>query len=145
MCRDSDDKIELDGYYVKSEDGFYGISDYYPEEGGLDFDFSRYNTERPYDVIEFGNDINWKYNEGNILNELESYLRSTYSQHYVDKNSSSEQTLDKIKHSRREGFFAGNVVKYIDRYDSKGTPRQDLFKVLHYTILLINHLELIEN
>ena len=38
-----------------------------------------------------------------------------------------------------------SVYKYIDRYDTKGTPRADLFKVLHYTILLINHLNLVEN
>jgi len=143
MCKDSEDKIKLDGYSVRDNETLYGMSEYFPDEGTLDLDFSNYYTTE--DVITFRDDIEWKYNEGNILKELETYLRSTYSQHYVDKNSSSEQTLDKIKYSRREGFFAGNVVKYIDRYDSKGTPRQDLFKVLHYTILLINHLELIEN
>ena len=88
----------------------------------------------------------WKYNEDKILKQLEEYLASTYSQHYVDRTGGGkEQTLDKIKHNRREGFCAGNVTKYIDRYDTKGTPRQDLFKVLHYTMLLINHLNLIEN
>ena len=88
----------------------------------------------------------WKYNEDKILKQLEEYISSTYSQHYVDRTGGgTEQTLDKIKHNRREGFCAGNVTKYIDRYDTKGTPRQDLFKVLHYTMLLINHLNLIEN
>lgn len=88
----------------------------------------------------------WKYNEDKILKQLEEYIKSTYNQHYVDRTSgNTEQTLDKIKHNRREGFCAGNVTKYIDRYDTKGTPRADLFKVLHYTILLINHLNLIEN
>jgi len=88
----------------------------------------------------------WKYNEDKILKQLEQYIASTYSQHYVDRTGGgTEQTLDKIKHNRREGFCAGNVTKYIDRYDTKGTPRADLFKVLHYTILLINHLNLIEN
>lgn len=87
----------------------------------------------------------WKYNEDKILKELKEYISSTYSQHYVDEyNGVKQQTLDKIKYNRREGFCAGNVTKYIDRYDSKGTPRADLFKVLHYTILLINHLNLIE-
>ena len=81
-----------------------------------------------------------------ILKQLEEYISSTYRQHYVDRTGGGkEQTLDKIKHNRREGFCAGNVTKYIDRYDTKGTPRADLFKVLHYTILLINHLNLIEN
>lgn len=87
----------------------------------------------------------WKYNEDKILKQLENYISSTYSQHYVDRTGGgTEQTLDKIKHNRREGFCAGNVTKYIDRYDTKGTPRADLFKVLHYTVLLINHLNLIE-
>ena len=88
----------------------------------------------------------WKYNEEKILKQLEQYIAGTYNQHYVDRTGcGTEQTLDKIKHNRREGFCAGNVTKYIDRYDTKGTPRADLFKVLHYTILLINHLNLIEN
>ena len=100
------------------------------------------------DTITFNFNIpdpgpDWKYNEDKILNQLENYLKKTYGQHYSDAKS-NDQTLDKIKDSRKEGFFAGNVVKYIDRYDSKGTPRQDLFKVLHYTMLLINHLNLIE-
>ena len=88
----------------------------------------------------------WKYNEDKILKQLEEYIKSTYNQHYVDRiGGGTEQTIDKIKHNRREGFCAGNVTKYIDRYDTKGTPRADLFKVLHYTMLLINHLNLIEN
>jgi len=88
----------------------------------------------------------WKYNEDQILKQLEQYIAGTYSQHYVDRTGGgTEQTLDKIKHNRREGFCAGNITKYTDRYDTKGTPRADLFKVLHYTILLINHLNLVEN
>ena len=88
----------------------------------------------------------WKYNEDKILKQLEEYIKGTYKQHYVDRvGGGTEQTIDKIKYNRREGFCAGNVTKYIDRYDTKGTPRADLFKVLHYTILLINHLNLIEN
>ena len=88
----------------------------------------------------------WKYNEDKILKQLEQYISGTYSQHYVDRTGGgTEQTLDKIKHNRREGFCAGNITKYTDRYDSKGTPRADLFKVLHYTILLINHLNLVDN
>jgi len=88
----------------------------------------------------------WRYNEDKILRQLEEYLKGTYNQHYVDQiNEGNMQSQDKIKHSRKEGFYAGNISKYIDRYDTKGTPRADLFKVLHYTMLLINHLNLIEN
>lgn len=87
----------------------------------------------------------WKYNEGKILDELEQYLVGTYQQHYVDTENEGQQTLDRILHSRREGFLSGNITKYVDRYHLKGTPKQDLFKVLHYTILLINHLELVKD
>lgn len=107
------------------------------------FNLNSYNIKMNEDTNKNGF---WKYNEDKILKQLEQYISGTYSQHYVDRTGSGkEQTLDKIKHNRREGFCAGNVTKYIDRYDTKGTPRADLFKVLHYTILLINHLNLIEN
>ena len=102
--------------------------------------------KKPAIMKDQNNNHFWKYNEDKILKQLEEYIAGTYSQHYVDRTGGgNEQTLDKIKHNRREGFCAGNVTKYVDRYDTKGTPRADLFKVLHYTILLINHLNLIEN
>jgi hypothetical protein len=102
-------------------------------------------TKTPVTMNDNSNHF-WKYNEDKIFKQLEQYIAGTYSQHYVDRTGGgTEQTLDKIKHNRREGFCAGNVTKYIDRYDTKGTPRADLFKVLHYTILLINHLNLVEN
>ena len=117
--------------------------------GGLGNDHISFNSPSTFNLT-VTEDTNkngfWKYNEDKILKQLEEYIASTYRQHYVDRTSGGkEQTLDKIKHNRREGFCAGNVTKYIDRYDTKGTPRADLFKVLHYTILLINHLNLIEN
>jgi len=104
-------------------------------------------TKTPVNMPENTNSNGfWKYNEDKILKQLEQYIAGTYSQHYVDRTGGgTEQTLDKIKHNRREGFCAGNITKYTDRYDTKGTPRADLFKVLHYTILLINHLNLVEN
>jgi hypothetical protein len=84
----------------------------------------------------------WRFNEDKILKEFEEYLITTYGQHYVDDENEGLQTIERILHSRREGFLAGNITKYVDRYDAKGTPKRDLFKILHYTILLINHLEL---
>jgi hypothetical protein len=118
--------------------------------GSPDFSIIGNPYYRPDTISNMPEDTNkngfWKYNEDKILKQLEEYIASTYRQHYVDRTGGGkEQTLDKIKHNRREGFCAGNVTKYIDRYDTKGTPRADLFKVLHYTILLINHLNLIEN
>ena len=34
-------------------------------------------------------------------------------------------------------YLAGNVVKYISRYNHKGTPIQDLQKAKHYVEMLI--------
>lgn len=34
-------------------------------------------------------------------------------------------------------YIQGNVVKYITRYKKKGTPLQDLKKIIHYVELLI--------
>ena len=107
------------------------------------FSLNSYNIKMNEDTNKNGF---WKYNEDKILKQLEQYITGTYGQHYVDRTGGgTEQTLDKIKHNRREGFCAGNITKYTDRYDTKGTPRADLFKVLHYTVLLINHLNLVEN
>ena len=121
--------------------GYFGNHSYI--NGASSSDTITFNLNMSEDTNKNGF---WKYNEDKILKQLEEYISSTYRQHYVDRTGGGkEQTLDKIKHNRREGFCAGNVTKYIDRYDTKGTPRADLFKVLHYTILLINHLNLIEN
>ena len=38
---------------------------------------------------------------------------------------------------RGYGYLQGNASKYLDRYDKKGTPIQDLEKAKHYLDLLI--------
>jgi Uma2 family endonuclease len=141
------DGISLTGNPYYSPDSIVFTGSHLP--GGLGEDHLSLNMPSTFN-LKMSEDTNkngfWKYNEEKILKQLEEYIASTYRQHYVDRTGGGkEQTLDKIKHNRREGFCAGNVTKYIDRYDTKGTPRADLFKVLHYTILLINHLNLIEN
>lgn len=142
-----EDGISLTGNPYSSPDSIVFTGSHLP--GGLGEDHISFNPSPTFN-LKMTEDTNrngfWKYNEDKILKQLEQYISGTYSQHYVDRTGGgTEQTLDKIKHNRREGFCAGNVTKYIDRYDTKGTPRADLFKVLHYTILLINHLNLIEN
>ena len=118
------------------------------EQGNIGIDELSVKVKRAAELINYCKKKlkNTELDVAEILKQLEEYIASTYNQHYVDETGGvKQQTLDKIKYNRREGFCAGNVTKYIDRYDTKGTPRADLFKVLHYTILLINHLNLIEN
>jgi hypothetical protein len=84
-----------------------------------------------------------KYKEKEILQEVEKYIESTYSQHYVGKNNI--QSLDLIFSSGHgEGFCMGSIHKYAARYGKKkGKNRADLLKIVHYGILMLylNELE----
>jgi hypothetical protein len=78
----------------------------------------------------------FKYSEDKILDELRIYIQNTYGSHYGDQI----QAQDLIRSmGMAEEFFLGNVIKYASRYGKKsGKNRDDLLKVLHYTILLLN-------
>lgn len=80
--------------------------------------------------------INYKYNEGNLLNEIQSYVNSTYSQHYSRNKFQSTEFI--IDNGHGTGFNIGNMMKYTQRYGRKGDPaewRKDLMKVIHYAIM----------
>jgi len=80
--------------------------------------------------------IDYKYDEARLLNELQTYVDSTYTQHYsMNKFQSTEFIID---NGHGVGFTAGNVMKYVQRYGKKeGRNRQDLLKVLHYALMLL--------
>ena len=80
--------------------------------------------------------INFKFQEDKILKELYDYVSSTYRGHYTNKNSDT-QTLDLI-HSvgDAESFCRSNAIKYLSRYDKKGSAKQDILKAMHYCLLL---------
>lgn len=84
-------------------------------------------------------DINYKYNEGELLKEFSQYVDQTYDQHYsLNKFQATEFILDS---GHGEGFCIGNILKYAQRYGKKdGYNRKDLLKVLHYALIaLYNH------
>ena len=76
----------------------------------------------------------YKYNEGALLKELQSYVDSTYDQHYsLNQYQATEFIIDA---GHGEGFCIGNVLKYAQRYCKKGWKnRADLLKVLHYGLI----------
>ena len=80
----------------------------------------------------------WKYNEEEIVKELLEYIRGTYKKHYA-ANDQNLQTLDFIEaaHNDGEACCRDNIMKYVSRYDKKGTPRRDILKILHYAVLLM--------
>ncbi len=85
----------------------------------------------------------WKYSEGKILREVEQYLSSTYSGHYVGEES-KVQTLDLIDSiGDAEAFCRSNAIKYLSRFGKKdGKNAKDLLKVIHYAMLLYHFSEL---
>ena len=81
--------------------------------------------------------INYKFNEGELCEQLMTYIDSTYQQHYSkNKFQATEFILDS---GHGEGFCIGNILKYAQRYGKKdGYNRKDLLKVLHYAIIALN-------
>jgi len=95
--------------------------------------------EGPVDFISTPTATPWKYNEEEIVKELLDYIRGTYKQHYA-ANDQNLQTLDFIEaaHNDGEACSRDNIMKYVSRYDKKGTPRRDILKILHYAVLLMH-------
>jgi len=83
--------------------------------------------------------IEYKYNEEVLVNELKQYIDKTYGEHYSkDKFQATEFIIDS---GHGKGFAVGNIMKYIQRYGKKGTredARKDLLKVLHYGIIALH-------
>ena len=87
---------------------------------------------------------NCKYNEDKILKDVSEYVTKTYSEHYSrNKFQATEFIMD---NGHGEGFCIGNIMKYAQRYGKKsGYNRNDLMKIIHYTIMAIyNHDEILK-
>ena len=82
--------------------------------------------------------IEYKYNEGESLKEIQSYIDATYDQHYSrNKFQATEFIMDS---GHGEGFCIGNIMKYSQRYGKKdGKNRNDLLKVIHYGIMALHN------
>ena len=78
--------------------------------------------------------IDYKYNEGELIQELQEYVDATYGEHYsLNKFQATEFIIDA---GHGDGFCIGNVMKYAQRYGKKdGYNRKDLLKVLHYALI----------
>ena len=84
-----------------------------------------------------GGSPRYRHNEGAIMEEIAAYINKTYEQHY------SNDRGDVIGIWRDLGIdseaFHSNIIKYAYRFGRKdGRNVADLFKIIHYTVLLIN-------
>tara|TARA_R110000796_G_scaffold37298_15_gene94183 strand:+ start:7835 stop:8233 length:399 start_codon:yes stop_codon:yes gene_type:complete len=103
-------------------------------------EYIKLNTQQsPIDFIPTPTATPFKYNEDEIVKELLDYIRGTYRQHYA-ANDQNLQTLDFIEaaHNDGEPCCRDNIMKYVSRYDKKGTARRDIMKILHYAVLLMH-------
>lgn len=82
--------------------------------------------------------IQYKYNEGDLLQQVTDYVNATYAQHYSQNKYQATEFI--IDGGHGVGFSVGNILKYAQRYGRKGTPedwRKDLMKVIHYAIIAL--------
>tara|TARA_S200000501_G_scaffold226408_1_gene212291 strand:- start:1108 stop:1392 length:285 start_codon:yes stop_codon:yes gene_type:complete len=85
------------------------------------------------------NEVKMKYGEDKIIKEIDSYLQSTYTQHYSTTDEGF-QVQDILRHLNiNKDFCQANAIKYLCRYGKKnGYNRTDLLKAVHYIILLMS-------
>ena len=82
--------------------------------------------------------INYKYSEDKILNEMKQYIDGTYNAHYSHNKFQATEFIMDSGHG--EGFCIGNILKYAQRYGKKnGKDRNDLLKVIHYGIMALHN------
>jgi hypothetical protein len=81
--------------------------------------------------------LDYKFNEGALVEELKSYIDKTYEGHYSKNQFQSTEFIIDCGHGM--GFALGNVLKYAQRYGKKdGHNRADLLKILHYAIIALD-------
>ena len=121
---------------------YWLLYDILEEEGLLDeygFEkidpYKHYNPEITGSVTINTERSKFKFDEDVVLDLVRDYIGETYTKHYVSKNKF--QTLDFIQAlGDAKGFCRGNAMKYLSRYDKKGTPTLDIKKAMHYCVLL---------
>ena len=80
-----------------------------------------------------------KYNEDKILKDVLEYIKTTYSKHY-STTKEGFQVQDILRHLKIDKDFSlSNAIKYLMRYGKKdGKNKLDLYKAIHYIVLLIS-------
>jgi hypothetical protein len=78
-----------------------------------------------------------KFNETQLLEEIQDYIDDTYKSHYANNKYQATDII--IDAGFGEGFCMGNIIKYIKRYGMKqGYNRKDILKLIHYAIIMLH-------
>jgi len=83
--------------------------------------------------------MSFKYDEKKNLDDVIEYIENTYNQYYVGDDDNGTQIQDLLNSiGVAEHFCQGNAMKYIARYGrKKGKNKLDLYKAIHYILLLM--------
>lgn len=83
--------------------------------------------------------IDYKYNEKNLIEETLTYINSTYSEHYAG----DIQTVEYIMaNSDSFDFLTGSVQAYIARFGKKdGYNRRDILKAIHFCTMILYYVD----
>ena len=80
-----------------------------------------------------------KYNENTILDDIKVYIDKTYGEHY-STTEEGFQVMDILRNLEVDkDFCQANAIMYLMRYGKKnGYNEKDLYKAIHYIVLLIS-------
>ena len=84
-------------------------------------------------------DIDYKFNEKNLISEFKEYVDATYNSHYSQNGFQSTEII--VERGHGTGFCMGNIDKYSNRYGKKGDhaeQRKDLIKIMHYALIQLS-------
>lgn len=96
------------------------------------------------------NNIDYKYDEPRILDEVRAYVDRTYGEHYSDRRGPGVQVLEAIAANRGVTsaleFCLDDVIKYAMRQGRKaGQERSDILKIIHYGMLALYFYDLAQS
>ena len=81
--------------------------------------------------------MEYKFNENNIIQQIQRYVDGTYERHYAQGKYQATDMIIDAGHG--EGFCMGNIMKYAMRYGKKnGKSDKDLLKIIHYALIALH-------
>jgi len=82
---------------------------------------------------------NYKFNEKNIIEQIQRYVDGTYERHYAQGKYQATDMIIDAGHG--ESFCVGNIMKYAMRFGKKDNKKAELMKIIHYAIIAMHTIE----
>ena len=79
--------------------------------------------------------MEYKFNEGNIIQQIHRYVDGTYDRHYAQGKYQATDMIIDAGHG--ESFSIGNIMKYAMRCGKKDEKKKELMKIVHYAIIAL--------